>query len=125
MKLGNQELELLRYVDEHQPVTSREVADGFGAGSGLARTTVLTMMERLRQKGLLQRKSTPNGYVYTASEQTENVMQNLVQQFVSKTLGGSLSPISAFLANSDGFTPEELAELRQALDEIERKQQDA
>ncbi len=125
MKLGNQELELLRYISEHQPVTSREVTDGYGAISGLARTTILTVMERLRQKGFLTREDTAGGYVYSAIAEPENVMESLVGQFVHKTLGGSLSPFSAFLSNSEGFSPEELAELRKALDEIEKRQKDA
>ena len=53
--LGDQELDLLRYVTEHSPITVREAAESYGRDRGLARTTVLTMMERLRSKGYLTR----------------------------------------------------------------------
>ena len=46
--IGDQELALLRYVAEEGPVTVGQAAEGFGAPRGLARSTVLTVMERLR-----------------------------------------------------------------------------
>src|SRR5258707_353303 len=49
--LGEQELELLRYVTEHAPVTVAEVMEGYGKQTGLARSTIKTMMERLHKKG--------------------------------------------------------------------------
>ena len=54
--IGDQELALLQYIDEHAPATVGEVASGYGEARGLARSTVLTMMERLRAKGYLQRQ---------------------------------------------------------------------
>ncbi len=54
--LGDQELSLLRYVTDHAPITVREVAEQFGETHGLARTTILTMMERLRKKNFLTRR---------------------------------------------------------------------
>ena len=49
--VGDQELALLRYVSEHNDATVGEAAAGFGQPRQLARSTVLTMMERLRKKG--------------------------------------------------------------------------
>ncbi len=51
--MGREEMQVLRYVGEHHPVSVREVADHVAATSGKARTTVLTVMERLREKGYL------------------------------------------------------------------------
>ena len=47
--LGDQELETLRYISEHAPISVGEVAAGFGEPRGLARTTVLTVMELTKQ----------------------------------------------------------------------------
>ncbi|WP_258224035.1 BlaI/MecI/CopY family transcriptional regulator, partial [Stenotrophomonas sp. HMWF003] len=51
--IGDQELALLQYVAEQGGATVGEVAAGFGEERGLARSTVLTMMERLRGKAYL------------------------------------------------------------------------
>src|SRR5260370_36044832 len=51
--LGDQELEVLRFVAERAPISVGQVAQQFGAPRGLARTTILAVMERLRNKGYL------------------------------------------------------------------------
>ena len=53
--IGEQELELLKHVADSGGATVVEVAEVFGTERGLARSTVLTMMERLRKKGQLVR----------------------------------------------------------------------
>jgi len=62
--VGDQELALLRDVAETGPSTVGEVAERFGEPRGLARSTVLTMMERLRQKGHLEREQVEGVYRY-------------------------------------------------------------
>ena len=52
-------------VAERGPATVGEVARGFGEARGLARTTVLTVMERLRRKGYLGRAKDGGAYRYS------------------------------------------------------------
>ena len=51
--LGKQEGRVLSFVAQNAPVTSREVSLHFDEQSGLARTTILTMINRLLAKGFL------------------------------------------------------------------------
>ncbi|RAX29349.1 BlaI/MecI/CopY family transcriptional regulator, partial [Enterococcus sp. HPCN18] len=37
--IGDQELALLQYIDEHAPASVGEVASGYGEARGLARST--------------------------------------------------------------------------------------
>src|SRR5271166_3494475 len=90
--LGDQELALLRYVAEHAPATVGEVAAGFGEPNGLARSTVETVMERLRKKGYLARSRQAGIFRYTATMAPQELMTGLVRQFVERTLAGSLLP---------------------------------
>jgi predicted transcriptional regulator len=53
--IGDQELALLQYLAERGGATAGQAAEEYGAPRGLARSTVLTMMERLRAKGRLDR----------------------------------------------------------------------
>lgn len=54
--IGEQELALLHYIAEHEPASVGDVASGFGEPRALARSAVLTMMERLHSKGYLKRQ---------------------------------------------------------------------
>ena len=63
--VGDQELALLHFIAEHAPATVAQAVEGFGQPRGLARSTVLTMMERLRRKAHLTRRSADGGYRYS------------------------------------------------------------
>ncbi|HZM63357.1 MAG TPA: BlaI/MecI/CopY family transcriptional regulator, partial [Vicinamibacterales bacterium] len=63
-RVGDQELALLRFVAEAGHATAGEAAERFGQPRGLARSTVLTMMERLRKKGHLTRRQQGGVYHY-------------------------------------------------------------
>ena len=121
--LGEHELEVLRFIDKHGPVAARDVVDAVGPERGLARTTVLTVVERLRKKGYLKRKRNREGvFVYTSSEPQAELMQDLVRQFVEKMLGGAVSPVVAYLASVKRLPEEDLAEMQKLVDELKAVQ---
>lgn len=109
--IGDQELALLQYIGEQQPVSVGEVAAGYGDQHGLARSTVLTMMERLRAKGYLQRQPLDGMYRYSATTQQQDVVHNAVSSFVERTLQGSVSPFVAWMSEKADVSDNELAEL--------------
>jgi predicted transcriptional regulator len=109
--IGDQELALLRYVADRNGATVGEVAEGFGGPRSLARSTVLTMMERLRQKGHLTRKLVNGVYRYQVRAATAKVLRDVVRGFVQQTLGGSVSPFVAYLSEEAQVNDDELAEL--------------
>ncbi len=125
-KLGDVELNVLTYISEHAPASIREVADGYGVEKNLARTTILTVVERLRQKGYLTRTKqadSPDGrgrrggvYVYAPAEAQASVLSGLVRRFVDRTLDGSLTPFVAYLVDSKGLSDDEAEQLRALLD---------
>ena len=90
--IGDQELALLQYIGENEPTSVGEVAARFGEARGLARSTVLTMMERLRTKGYLQREQDEGVYRYSSTAEQQDVVNGAVGSFVEKTLQGSISP---------------------------------
>lgn len=109
--IGDQELALLQYVAEQGEVTVGRAAEGFGAPRELARSTVLTMMERLRQKGHLDRRQVHGVYRYFSPASPGQVMRDVVRSFVERTLGGSVSPFVTYLTEEAQVSDEELAEL--------------
>jgi predicted transcriptional regulator len=119
--LGDQELEVLRFVSDRAPVTVGEVAREWGEPRGLARTTVLTMMERLRKKSFLVREPRPkeNTFEYRPAVQKADLMRSLVADFVERTLGGSLSPFVAYLNDARNLSPREREELRRLVEEMD------
>jgi predicted transcriptional regulator len=115
--LGEQEAQILREIAEQGPGSVGELHARFGAPRGLARSTVLTMMERLRAKGYLVRRREAGVYRY-APPPGRDVLGGIVGRFVEKSLGGSLSTFVAHLSGRERITDEELAELERAVDRL-------
>lgn len=124
--VGDQELALLQYIDELGEASVGEVAAGFGESRGLARSTVLTMMERLRAKAYLRREQVDGGvYRYATTVQQDDVVRNAVGSFVEKTLQGSVSPFVAWMSQRTEVSDDELAELEALVATLQSKRQES
>ncbi len=116
--IGEQELTLLRHIADRGSVTVGEAAEAFGAPRGLARSTVLTMMERLRAKGHLGRRMMEGVYRYRTRASSADLLKGAVQRFVERNLDGSVSPFLAYLSEAGRLTDEELQELEQIVTKL-------
>jgi len=111
VSIGEQELTLLRHIADRGGLTVGEAAEEFGASRGLARSTVLTMMERLRRKGHLSRRMADGVYRYRARVTSADLLKNAVQRFVERNLDGSVSPFLAYLSENDELSADEVRQL--------------
>jgi predicted transcriptional regulator len=116
--LGQGQLELLRYVQDHHPITVRRVAAWAADTRGLTRTTVLNVMERLREKGYLRRERIGGLYHYSPEQSKPQLLKDLVREFVHGALGGSLEPFVAFLAEEVQLSEAEVERLRERVREL-------
>jgi predicted transcriptional regulator len=121
--VGEQELSVLRYVAEHGPVTVGEVAERFGEAQGLARSTILTVMERLRKKGHLTRRKVEGVFQYSSPLPASELLRGVVGDFVERTLAGSLSPFVTYLAEAEDVSEEELQQLQDVVARLQSRKQ--
>src|SRR5262245_54227553 len=122
--VGEQEMEILQFISERAPVTAAEVAEQFGKERGLARTTVLTVIERLRRKRYITRQRRGGIFHYSPRLSQSEVLQGLVHRFVETTLGGSLAPVVAYLSTGRRLSDQELSELEQLVEELKAERED-
>jgi predicted transcriptional regulator len=114
--IGEQELALLHHVAENGPATVGEVAATFGTRRDLARSTVLTMMERLRKKKQLDRRLVEGVYRYRTRASSEELVRGSIRRFVESHLGGSIVPLVAYLQESASLTEADRREIEALLD---------
>ncbi len=119
--LGPTELQVLRYLSGCHPLTVGMVADHFARTTGQARTTILTIMERLRAKGYLTRKRSGGIYRYSPVVASCDLLRELVKNFVDTTLAGSVSPFVAYLAEGGPVSDEDLDELKRLVRDLDRE----
>lgn len=120
--IGEQELALWRYVARHAPLRTRDAVEGFGKANGLSRTTVITMLERLRKKGFLRRFEQGGALYYEPAVAEEQLLQQALERFVGGVLGGSMTPFVSYLLQSESLTDDEAATLRQLLERLKEQE---
>jgi predicted transcriptional regulator len=122
--IGDQELALVRHIADRGSASVAEAVDEFGTSRGLARSTVLTMMERLRKKGYLSRQMADGVFRYRACASSADLLKNAVQRFVERSLDGSVSPFLAYLSEAPELSDRERQDLERIvarLDAAQRK----
>jgi predicted transcriptional regulator len=122
--LGELELDVLSFVADHSPITVREVATRFGEPRGLARTTILTVMERLRKKNYLERTGSDGAFEYSPRLQKSELFRGLIRSFADKALGGSLDPLVTYLVEDADLSDRQIHDLQQMIENLEDKRRD-
>ncbi|MBI5095196.1 MAG: BlaI/MecI/CopY family transcriptional regulator [Candidatus Hydrogenedentes bacterium] len=121
--LGELELEVLKAVWEAPGRTVQEVAEEFAERRGLARTTVLTVMQRLHVKDCLKRRKVKGVYRFWPTQTRGKVLKGLIRDFVETVLDGSPAPFLAYLANTKALTDEQARQLRDLVRNLERQEE--
>ena len=117
--IGEQELALVRHLADRGGATVGELADSFGRDRALARSTVLTMVERLRKKGYLRRRLVGGVYRYQAFGSSEELLQGVVRRFVEGSLGGLVAPFVAYLSETAEVSDDELKDLEELVTRLQ------
>ena len=113
--LGQLELEVLKVIWKKPGCTVPEAAEPLIQKKGYARTTILTVIQRLHKKGFLRREKPTGAYRYYPTENKAAVLGNLTKQFVQNIFEGSSAGLIQHLTNAD-IPPGELARMREIID---------
>ncbi len=120
-ELGELELDVLKAIWENQPCTVQEVAKILHKKRGCARTTILTVMQRLHMKKFLKRQKNDGVFQYSTTEGRTKVMSRLIGQFLDKVLDGSALPFVTYLSDTKDLTKEQADTLRAIAEKLEKK----
>jgi predicted transcriptional regulator len=83
----------------------------------LSDSAVRTMLSRLEAKGLVERASGPDGFLYSPVQRTEAVAAGALKRMIDTFFAGSAaSAATALLGLGQRLTPEEAAALEAAID---------
>lgn len=123
--LGELELELLKTVWKHPGSTVQELAELISLDRTYARTTVLTVVQRLHAKGFLRRQKVEGVFRFWPTEEEGAVISGLIRQFVDKVLDGSAAPFLAYLAKANKLTRAQSAQLQAIVEELERNEKES
>ena len=114
------ELEILRVLWDRGPSTVRDVYDALSQTKPIGYTTVLKFMQIMVDKTLVRRNEVQRTHVYEASVPQEQTQRQLVGDLLGRAFNGSASELVMQALSAKRATPQELAKIRELLDEHER-----
>ena len=115
-RLPDAELEIMNALwDADAPLTAAELETAL-PGPPRARTTLLTLLARLEEKGCVTREKQGRGYLYTAV-----LTRAAYLPAESRLFGGSPRNFVAALAETDTLTDADIDELTEYLEELKKE----
>ena len=118
------ELEILQILWSEGPSTVREVNNVLNVQkeSEVGYTTTLKHLQIMAEKKLVSRDTSTRTHVYKAKILEEDTQRNLVKGLVEKVFGGSAMDLVMQALGNHNTSPEELAEIKKLIQELENKQ---
>ena len=118
------ELAILRVLWRRGSSTVRDVQGELNGDRSRASptgyTTVLKLLQIMTEKGLVRRNESQRTHVYEADASEEHTQGRLVKDLLDRAFGGSAQKLVLQALSAKKASPEEIAEIRSLLDEIER-----
>lgn len=122
--MGSAELDVLKVLWDRGPSTVRDVLGRLHErGRRPAYTTVLTVLTRLEQKGVVASDRSDQAYVYRPRVSRERVTLARLRQVVRELYDGAAAPMVLQLMKSEKFTPEEIADLQRLIEALDKDRQ--
>jgi predicted transcriptional regulator len=115
-QLGDLETDVLGVVWEMGKATVQDVKDALEPRRALAYTTVMTVMSRLAEKGILERRKEGRAYFYTPVASQQKVAGSLLNSLVRRLYDGATGKaIAQLLETDENVNDAELERLEQLI----------
>ena len=115
----DQEIEILKVLWERGPSSVREVWEQLSQSREIGQTSVLKIMQIMRDKELLVCDVDQRPRVFRPKQARKTILKNLAGDLVSRVFGGSASLLLQHAIDRTKATKEELAEIRALLDALD------
>ncbi len=113
------ELEILKILWKNPKSTVKEVHESLPAAKGY--TTTLKIMQNMQEKELIERICEKRPHRYSALVSQSKTQKNLLSKWMDKLTSGSAAEFAMKAIDSKPISNDEVAQLRELLDQIEEK----
>lgn len=113
------ELAILSVLWRRGPSTVRQVHDELSRREPAAYTTTLKQLQIMAEKGLVTRDEAQRAHLYAARHPGDQTRGQLVNDLLDRAFEGSASRLVLHALASRPASPDELAEIRRLLDDLQ------
>jgi predicted transcriptional regulator len=110
------ELEILQIIWALEPVSVRDIYERVALRKDVGYTTVLKQVQRLTEKGALEKDSAGSGHLYRSTVRQADVRQHLVSKVLQNAFGGSAFELVVHALGSEKMALDDLQKLKEWLD---------
>ena len=121
LPLAEGQLEIMEVVWEAGEVTVGEVWRTLSGRRRVARNTVQTMLQRLKEQGWLHSRTDSHAHRYRAAVPRAATVRTMLRRLVDVVFSGSTEGLMAALLDRRTVSPEEAARIRALIDQAERR----
>jgi BlaI family penicillinase repressor len=115
-RIGEAELSVMETLwAAETPLTAADVAGRLNPSRGWSESTIKTMLSRLVAKGVLAHTADGRRYLYHPLVARQHYAAGESRRLVDRLFGGKAAPLVAHLAQGDGLTQDDIAELEALL----------
>jgi BlaI family penicillinase repressor len=115
------ELEVLHIIWEHGPCTVREVMNLLKPKRPRAYTSVMSLMNVMAEKGLLNQKAKGRAFIYSAKVSRAKTRSSMLGDLLNRAFDGSANALVAHLLEQAEPNSEELDEIHKTITRFTRK----
>ena len=113
------ELKLLRELWDHGEQSVSDLHERVQDYWPVGYTTVLKLLQRMADKGLVQRRLEGRAHVYRAAVRRESTERRVARTFLHRTFDGSIERLLQSALPGGRARREEIEEIRRLLDRLE------
>ena len=122
IKLTGSEWSVLDCLWEKSPQTVMQLVARLGGRGGWAKSTTITTLRRMEEKGLVRCEVIGKGKSYTPAGEREQAGIFETRSFLERVYRGSVGLMMSAMARRQELSPEEITELREILAQAERRE---
>jgi BlaI family penicillinase repressor len=115
------EMELLQVLWQHGPCTVSQIHAFLKDNPPRVYTTILKLMQIMAEKGFVTRNEKGRAHVYRAAVSEEQIHRNYLKHILTRVFDNSTGKLVAQALAARPVSPEELADIRRMLDEMEER----
>ena len=119
--LTDPEWKIMEYLWENTPVSGRRVASQMETETGWKRTTTLTYLQRMENKGIIRCDCTSDKKMYSPVLTREQATLDESTAFIQRIYNGSVSLMVNFLAQKQKLSKNEIKQLYEILERAEKE----
>jgi predicted transcriptional regulator len=114
------QLAVMRVLWRRGEARVSEVHADLSASSGLAPTTVATLLKRLESRGLVDHRSEGRQYVFRPLISEDDARRSMVAELGERLFGGDLTRLVSHVLREHEMQPGDRDRVRQLIEELER-----